>query len=201
MARKPLRPAAHDNPDLNTRDRLLLAGKEEFLLNGLRAAKIASICRRAQLANGTFYLHFRTTEDLYRALIAVAAGELARRLAVASSAELDARERDRAEVTVIFTFAEEREDLFKLMWDERASYSVAHAAFLELLKEQRSAAIAKGIETGAFRADLDPLLTAIAEIGLTTELLQWWILNRDAHPKQFVIDKLIDMRSWVLFPN
>ncbi len=189
-----------DGSDIDTRSRILLAAKDEFLAVGLGAASIASICRRAGIANGTFYLHFRSNDEVCQALIAIAAGELAGRLRVAHSIALDVRSRDRIEVAIIFAFAEEREDLFKVMWDEKAANSSAHATFVAALKEQRTAAIREGQERGDFRVDLDPALAAIADIAVTTELVQHWLADRNAHDKDQVIDQLITLRARMFFP-
>jgi AcrR family transcriptional regulator len=184
-----------------TRSRLLDAAKDEFLDSGLQAAKIASICRRAGLANGTFYLHFRTIEDVYRELLVQATNELARRLAEISLFEVDARARDRIGVSVIFDFAEEREDLFRLMSDGRVSYSVAHKTLFDSFYDQRRSAIARGVASGEYRDGLDPTITAIADIGITTEVVSWWLEKQGERPKQFAMERLIDLRARMYFDD
>ncbi len=184
----------------DTRSRILLAAKDEFLAVGLGAASIASICRRAQIANGTFYLHFRSNDEVCQELIAIAASELADRLRVANSIALDARSKDKIDVAIIFAFAEEREDLFKLMWDEKTANSMAHATFVSVMKGQRTEAIRLGQENGDFRPDLDPSLAAIADIAVTTELVQHWLSDRSAHDKNHVIEQLIALRARMFFP-
>jgi AcrR family transcriptional regulator len=200
MPRKPLHQITEDASAQDTRERLLTAAAAEFLEHGFRAAKIASICRRAKLANGTFYVHFRTKEELYQQLIMRAAGELAVRLKVAHQADLDARSLDRMEVSIIVNFAEEREDLFKLVWSERGAYSIAHEAFAQQLFRQRSAVIAEGQSKGMFRGELDPALAAVADMGLTGEMVEWWLADRSRCTKEELITQLADMRARVFFP-
>ncbi|WP_435417920.1 TetR/AcrR family transcriptional regulator [Parerythrobacter aurantius] len=201
MSRTPARAAPDAMEGLDTRDRILEAGLAEFGEKGLRAASIASICRRARLANGTFYLHFRSTEDLYRALLTKAAMELGRRLREGSTGDLTPKARDRLEVGVIFEFAEECEDLFRLVADERGGYSEAHNAFQAVLHRQRSEEIASGIREGRFRPDLDADLAALADFGMTTEVVQWWLANRAIMSRQAAVDRLADMRAHLLFPS
>jgi AcrR family transcriptional regulator len=201
MARRPLRNAPVEAADQNTRARLLVAAKAEFVEHGLKAASIASICRRAALANGTFYVHFQTKDQLYSELLRTAALELGARLRIAHQADLDHRSRDRVEVAIILAFAEEREDLFKLLLDERSSYPLIHRAFFNALHEQRRAAIEAGIAAGAFRPQLDPTMAALADFGVTTEIVQWWLANKDKLDRKFVIDRLADMRARMLFPD
>jgi AcrR family transcriptional regulator len=201
MVRRSRKPARLADSDGDTRSRLLAAAKDEFIEQGVRAAKIAAICRRADVANGTFYLHFRTKDEVCRVLLESAAQELGARLAAARTAHLDARARDRAEISIIVDFAEERHDLFKIMSDERPSYSIAHKAFFSTLNEQRRATIAAGQKAGRFRKELDPMLTAIADFGVTTEIIQWWMANRKMHSKAYIVEKLADMRARMFFPD
>ena len=49
-----------------TRRRLVEAGTELFAREGLHGATSAQIARRAGVAAGTFYLHFRDKQDLFR---------------------------------------------------------------------------------------------------------------------------------------
>jgi AcrR family transcriptional regulator len=50
------------------RERILAAGFELFLSQGVAATKIEEICERADVANRTFFNHFATRQDMIRAL-------------------------------------------------------------------------------------------------------------------------------------
>jgi AcrR family transcriptional regulator len=49
--------------------KLLDAGMAEFDANGLQAARVDDIVRRAKTSHGTFYLYFKNKEDLFRTLL------------------------------------------------------------------------------------------------------------------------------------
>jgi AcrR family transcriptional regulator len=186
----------------STREKLLEAARAEFSQNGIKATKIAVICRRANLANGTFYLHFRTKEDVWAELLAETAEELATRLAKSgANTELDARVRDRIEVGIIVGFAEERSDLYSFILSERSGQIKAHDLFLERFIEQRRAMIARGIEAGDFRPELDPTAAALADYGMATETIQWWLKNRDRMTREQLVECLVDMRARMFFPD
>jgi AcrR family transcriptional regulator len=188
--------------DLTTRAKILAAARLEFAEQGIRAAKIASICRRADIANGTFYLHFRTKEAVWAELLRRAAAELAERLRVSHSVKsLDARSRDRIEVSIIVSFAEERSDLFHFMMGERSGQVAVHNVFFDELNDQRCESIRQGIEKGDFRPNLDPMLTALADMGATTEIIQWWLRNPGRLTREDVIEHLIDLRARMFFPD
>jgi AcrR family transcriptional regulator len=185
-----------------TREKILEAARLEFVEHGIKAAKIAVICRRANVANGTFYLHFRTKEEVWEALLKRMADELALRLRQSGLGEsTDARTRDRIEVSIIVGFAEERTDLYMLMMADRSGQGTAHDTFLNRLHTQRRAMIAAGIARGDFRANLDPTITSLADFGMTTEIIQWWIHNPGAMVRERLIDYLVDLRARMFFPD
>jgi AcrR family transcriptional regulator len=188
--------------DQTTKEKILEAARLEFAEHGIRAAKIAAICRRADVANGTFYLHYRTKEQVWEELLQHAVEELALRLRVSSAVkEMDARTRDRLEVSIIVGFAEERGDLFGFIMGERSGQITAHNVFFDSLNTQRCDMIARGIATGEFRPGLHPMITALADIGATTEIIQWWLVNRDKMTREQLIEYLIDLRARMFFPD
>ena len=62
-----------------TRRRLVEAGTELFAREGLHGATSAQIARRAGVAAGTFYLHFRDKQDLFREIAKVGPAPARRR--------------------------------------------------------------------------------------------------------------------------
>ncbi len=193
---------AQPQADHSTREKILEAARLEFVEHGIRAAKIAVICRRADVANGTFYLHFRTKEEVWEELLRRAAGELAERLLISHSIKtMDARSRDRIEVSIIVGFAEERSEIWGFVMGEQSGQVTAHDIFFERLNDQRCAEIKSGIERGEFRETLNPMLAALADIGVTTEIIQWWLRNPDKMTREMVIEHLIDLRARMFFPD
>ena len=188
--------------DASTREKILEAARIEFTEHGIKAAKIAVICRRADVANGTFYLHFRTKEEVWEELLRRAAGELAESLRISQTIkEMDARSRDRMEVSIIVAFAEERSELWNFVMGDNGGQVAAHDIFFAQLNEQRCEEIRGGIERGAFRPELNPMVTALADIGATTEIIQWWLRNPDKMTREAVVEHLIDLRARMFFPD
>lgn len=54
---------------LNTREKLLTAAALCFAEKGYEGCSIADIAKRAQLAQGTMYMHFKSKEALFKAII------------------------------------------------------------------------------------------------------------------------------------
>lgn len=61
----------------HTRRRLLDAGSLVFAERGYHAARVDDVVKAAQTSHGTFYLYFGSKEDLFRALAAEVADEMA----------------------------------------------------------------------------------------------------------------------------
>src|SRR3954467_9223583 len=59
-----------------TMRKLLDAGMTVFERRGYHAARVDDIVKLAKTSHGTFYLYFANKEDLFRALLTDAAGEL-----------------------------------------------------------------------------------------------------------------------------
>src|ERR1700759_4852866 len=57
-----------DRRKVEVRDRILRAGFDLFLSQGVSATTIEEICARADVANRTFFNHFPTRQDMMRAL-------------------------------------------------------------------------------------------------------------------------------------
>ncbi|HEX8728509.1 MAG TPA: TetR/AcrR family transcriptional regulator [Ktedonobacterales bacterium] len=103
-----------------TRARLLAAARTIFARDGLEAATIAQITSAADVGFGTFYLHFATKDDLYRAVVTDGFGELAALLDAARD-EAVARgapwwEVVQDSVGAYCAFAERNRELFLVMF-------------------------------------------------------------------------------------
>lgn len=55
--------------EINTREKILEAGKQEFLSNGFLAASLRNIVKEAGVTTGAFYGYFSSKEALFAALV------------------------------------------------------------------------------------------------------------------------------------
>ncbi len=63
------RPAAADAADGDTRERLVSAAAQVFAASGYHASRVSDIVARAGVAQGTFYLYFRSKEAVFLELV------------------------------------------------------------------------------------------------------------------------------------
>jgi len=63
------------------RQAILAAGLDEFTARGFAATRLDDVAKRAGVAKGTIYLHFKDKEALFREMVTTALGPLIARLA------------------------------------------------------------------------------------------------------------------------
>jgi AcrR family transcriptional regulator len=73
------------------REAILAAALDEFSASGFAAARLDDVARRAGVAKGTIYLHFRDKEALFQELIRSALGPFVATIEAASAADLPLR--------------------------------------------------------------------------------------------------------------
>ena len=59
-----------------TRARLLASGRLLFAMHGLHGVTTHDIARRAEVASGTFYLHFKNKREVFREIVDGSVSEL-----------------------------------------------------------------------------------------------------------------------------
>jgi AcrR family transcriptional regulator len=175
-----------------TRRRLLRAARSVFAREGLENTTIAQITGAADVGFGTFYLHFVTKEEAYRAVVADGFDELARLL---NQARAEALERDapwwelvQVAVRVYCHFAERNRELFLVMF----TGGQAGIGLGRELQEQFAEALAAHLsETRAHaseRAQPAPYPyptqpVALASVVALSRSALWWLAHdtHDAH--------------------
>lgn len=137
-----------------TRDSILAAALDEFSARGFAAARLDDVARRAGVAKGTIYVHFRDKETLFEELVRAYLGPVVALLGTAAEEDLPARalvER------LIDTFVREvlgtrRKDVLRLVVTEgarfpelaRVHYREVINRALPLLRERLRRAHARG---------------------------------------------------------
>ncbi|HSW12980.1 MAG TPA: TetR/AcrR family transcriptional regulator [Solimonas sp.] len=111
-----------------TRRKLLDAAEREFGEKGFHAASVSSITVRAGVGQGTFYLYFRSKEEIFSTLVREIGHELRRRMAVAVTAATGLQSAAHAGVGGFIEFAQQHPGLFRIVQE---SQFVDEAAYRE----------------------------------------------------------------------
>jgi AcrR family transcriptional regulator len=179
-----------------TRQRLVVAGTELFASQGLHATTSVQVARRAGVAAGTFYLHFKDKHVLFREISYAAFASLRERLANASArGGNDPLAVVRARVEELLDFAEENRSLVQLLFGRE------HSA--DTLSEEIFDGIVPGIEAGLRKriaagqaAPLDPAVTAQALAAMWTRVATWWVEDPTRAPREAVVETLVQLHPF-----
>jgi AcrR family transcriptional regulator len=172
-----------------------------FAENGFHAVSIAGLCRDAGVANGTFYLYFQNKEEIFAAVVEHALVPLAQRLRAPERDALNPREREAYDVAAMVDYIETHHDLFRVLVTEHGLREKDKDSIMDIFATQRKRELAEGVKRGFYRVDLNPEMTAYAEIGLTNEILQRWIRRPTSISRKRLVDNLIAIRASLLFEN
>lgn len=170
-----------------TRRRLLAAARGVFAREGLEAATIAQITQTADVGFGTFYLHFATKEDAYRAVVTEGFDELARLLtdgrAEAVAVGAPWWEQVRLGVCAYCHFAERNRELFQVMFaGGAAGIGLGHQLqlhFADLLATQlgEAAAEARARDQQPAPYPYPARMAALATVVTLTRTTLWWLTH------------------------
>jgi AcrR family transcriptional regulator len=107
-------------PDPTAKISLLRAAEEEFAAQGLAAAKVESISRRAGLSKGAFYLHFESKDAAFKQVVESFLARLAAFLTSPRETEDVPTRPDE-----IVAFWHERDaQIFEFLWQNRALIAI-----------------------------------------------------------------------------
>src|SRR5215204_798794 len=186
MARSSSVPAPARSTVVDKREAKLRAATAVFAEKGFFNSKVADIARAAGIADGTVYLYFKNKDDVLHSIFDRAMAEFISegRREIASIempadklrriAELHL-ERLGADRDMAIVFQVELRGSIKFMQEFSA------AGFSEYLDIIRGT-IEAGQKSGAFRADLKPIVCAKMLYGALDEMVTNWILSNRSYP-------------------
>ena len=140
-----------------TRARLMDAAVGVFARDGFEAASVNEIARAAEVANGTFYVHFKDRDDIAGAVAIRIAGDVARQLDEAMVDIDDAVERTSCATRRFIDLASSRRDwgmaLFRAAW----FFPGVRAGVVDYLRDD----LERGVRQGAFTVEVDDFLVGV----------------------------------------
>lgn len=181
------------------RRQLVDAAIEVFAAKGYRVASITDIIQQAEVARGTFYLYFRSKEEVFNAALerfhelyqAMTRKEMARNY----SNPLGLEGRLREAMREWLGFLLEHRQLTKIVFRQAAAvdphYERKHAELMRTMQAHWGKAIRFLQHIKLLRADLDPLFLSTVFFGVTTQIA----LRAIAEKSQPDLDAVVE--QWV----
>jgi len=184
------RQSAGQRSRAQTRERLLLAGRELIAERGLHGITTHDIAARAGVASGTFYLHFSDKAALLRVIAGETIATLRARLDAATRRFSGAREAVPAFSEALIGFAEENRDLVRILFSRDSEAAGVEADVLNELAESIAQARRSRIASGEMPAELDADVLAQALVGMLARVVAWWAEDPRRASRQVVTETL-----------
>jgi len=188
------RPSAASRSRAATRQRLLESGRFLFAKQGLHGVTTHDIARRAEVAAGTFYLHFKNKRELFREVIQDSVDDLVE-LIESSVARLesdpqDQRELVRAQAEAMVSFAEDNREVIRMLFSADGDAAAVESDVLNQLAstiaEERRVLVASGREPEG----LDPAVLGQAIVGMWAQVLSWWSEDPSRASRESLLETL-----------
>jgi AcrR family transcriptional regulator len=146
---------------------IVAAGLDEFTARGFAATRLDDVARRAGVAKGTIYLHFKDKEALFEELVRTALGPLIARLADPPTGEGSAREAVQAlaDLFVLEVVGTRRGDLLRMVVAEGGRFPALADFYHREVVAHGLAGMRKLIEHGIARGEIrNPQIVAFPQL-------------------------------------
>jgi AcrR family transcriptional regulator len=175
-----------------TRARLLAAGREVILEQGLQGTQVRAIIRKAGLGAGTFYLHFNDLEDFLLSVVQSLVDELRNRVREMRGLRNNMVLEDpigsiRKSFEVFFDYIDHHKKLALILLREHhhgGHFGELIAEQFELFKDDLADDLMPFAELGLIKKDISPRLAAEAILGMTLQLAENYAVKNYATPKK-----------------
>lgn len=182
----------HERRKQRTRRKLLDAARQVIVRLGYDTTGVLDITEEADVSKATFYLHFKDKEDLTRTLILEGFDQLRTALHEATqNTDFDApieiaSPRLRETLSVVFRYAAENRDLFRIMLGRQAS------ADLNMMTLEYFTGVVRDIITQNIVPNRQlphpPELYAAYVTGAAVRLGMWWVEDDHGYTPEEMAD-------------
>ena len=149
-----------------TRRKLMEAAEKDFGEKGFHAASVSSITHRASVGQGTFYLYFRTKEEIFASLVKEIGHELRRRMALAVSAATNLEQAAHGGISAFLGFAQQHPGLFRIVQESQFVDEPTYREYYNHLEQGYRAGLMEAQRRGYISGG-DAEVRAWAIIGIT----------------------------------
>ena len=165
-------PNRFDRRREKTRVDLLAAAERVIASKGYHQTRIADIATEADVGLGTFYLHFKTKNEIFIELIETGAAELRAEVNAAKAGALGVEDKLRITIGTILDAAGEHPEQFRIVFGHGPAFldlmGRVHEVFIDDLRDDLAPAVGE-------RADAIAHLT----IGMLSQAISWLLASRD----------------------
>jgi AcrR family transcriptional regulator len=178
-------------PGKRTRRAIFQAAEQVLGEYGYSRASIAEITRRAGVAQGTFYVHFKSKEELIYGVVRFLSHELRRELRCATADFSDRRDQEIQGLLTFFRFLGQHSLIYRIVSESEAIVPESAEYYYGKLASGYTASLSRGVADKEIRPfPLDFLSAALMGINHMIGLrwLVWSSAVRPEIPRQVVAD-------------
>lgn len=179
---------------LATRERLLESGRFLFAKHGLHGITTHDIAKGAEVASGTFYLHFKNKREIFREIIQDSVVELIEAIDSAIAGTHSIAELVRAQAAAMVGFAEANREVIRMLFSADSDASAVESDVLNQLAETIAEGRRERVEAGEAPNDIHPAILGQAVVGMWAQVLSWWCEDPSRVARETLIDTLTQIQ-------
>ena len=172
---------AEKSPAVEDKRRQLLdAAVRVFARKGFHASRVGDIAEEAGVAHGLLYHYFKSKDEVLQAVFQENWSLLVARIESVEETDEPAADQLRHISAIVLRTWLHLPDVVRVVVQEfgRSPELAERIGELTLPIDALQRVIARGIESGEFRRDIDPTFAATVVYGSIDELLTGWVLGR-----------------------
>ena len=183
-----------------TRRRLLNAAETEFGTRGYHGASVSSITQRAEIAQGTFYLYFRSKEEMFLTLVRDIGHQLRAHSAQAIAKATHRLEAERLGLEAFLQFTTKHRGLYRIVQESQFVDPQVFREYYEKLAEGYASALDKAARNGELtKGDAESRAWSIMGIGHFLGMR--WCLWQKQMPPPEILDEVMGFISKGMAPR
>ena len=175
-----------------TRRKLMAAAEAEFGAKGFHIASVSSITTRAGVGQGTFYLYFRTKDEIFVTLVKEIGRSLRKHMRDAVAGAKDRLEAERHAYEAFFDFASGHPGLYRIVQESQFVDPTVYRDYYERIASGYSEDLQMAAAKGEIRPG-DAEVRAWALMGIGHFLGLRHCLWEGKAPSTDVVDSMMDL--------
>lgn len=175
---------------IKTRNSLLEAAEEIFGTRGFFNSSIVDITKKANVAQGTFYLYFSSKQMIFEELVKQLNKDFRSQIRMEVAKAKDAREAQMIGFRTFFHWALKHRNLYNIVQQSSIVNPELHRWYYDRIAKGYVKGLEEAMKGGEFKK-LDPEVIAYALMGISQFLGMRWVYweNQDV-PEQIFIDTM-----------
>lgn len=192
-----------DSPGKGTKIAIFQAAEQVLGEMGYARASISEITRQAGVAQGTFYVHFKSKQDLMNGVVRFLSHQLRRELRRLTDRSEDRRDKELQGMLGFFGFLGRHCLIYRIVAESEAIVPEAAEYYYNKLAQGYAASLAAPVDAGQIRSlPLEVMVPALMGIHHMIGL-RWLVWNAASHPEipRQLVDDAITLVLFGLMGN